>query len=122
VVLSDLLFVTSSNAGGHIAHLGGALAGLCFVAGLNKGIDITGWINKLLNLISLPFTKTSWQRKRKPSMKVHYNTDKMKDYEYNANKKKHSDQVDAILDKLKQSGYESLSTEEKQALFDASTR
>lgn len=37
VVLTDLLFITSSNAGGHIAHLGGALAGLWFAASLNKG-------------------------------------------------------------------------------------
>ena len=35
VVLTDLLFITSSNAGGHIAHLGGALAGLWFAASLN---------------------------------------------------------------------------------------
>ncbi|KAA6340460.1 hypothetical protein EZS27_011681 [termite gut metagenome] len=121
VVLSDLLFITSGNAGGHIAHLGGALAGLCFAVGLNKGIDITGWINKLLDVASLLFHKTTWQRKRKPSMKVHYNP-KMKDHEYNANKKKHSDKVDTILDKLKKSGYESLNAEEKQTLFDASKR
>jgi hypothetical protein len=121
VVLSDLLFITSSNAGGHIAHLGGVLAGLCFAVGLNKGIDVTGWINKLLDIASLPFHKTTWRRKRKPSMKVHYNH-KMKDYEYNANKKKRSDEVDNILDKLKKSGYESLNAEEKQTLFDASKR
>ena len=46
VVLTDLLFITSSNAGGHIAHLGGALAGLWFAASLNKGKDITSWVNK----------------------------------------------------------------------------
>ncbi|KAA6319847.1 hypothetical protein EZS27_030306 [termite gut metagenome] len=120
VVLSDLLFITSSNAGGHIAHLGGALAGLCFAVGLNKGIDITGWINKLLDVASLPF-KTIWQRKRKPSMKVHHNPE-VKDYGYNANKKKRSDKVDTILYKLKKSGYESLNAEEKQTLFDASKR
>lgn len=46
VIGTDLLFITSSNAGGHIAHLGGALAGLWFAAGLSKGKDITAWINK----------------------------------------------------------------------------
>ena len=41
VIVTDLLFITSSNAGGHIAHLGGALAGLWFAASLSKGADIT---------------------------------------------------------------------------------
>jgi membrane associated rhomboid family serine protease len=30
VVLTDLLFITSDNGGGHLAHLGGALAGIWF--------------------------------------------------------------------------------------------
>ena len=42
VIVTDLLFITSSNAGGHIAHLGGALAGLWFAASLSKGADING--------------------------------------------------------------------------------
>lgn len=46
VIGTDLLFITSSNAGGHIAHLGGALAGVWFAAGISKGRDITTWIIK----------------------------------------------------------------------------
>ena len=118
VVGMDLLFITSSNAGGHIAHLGGALAGLWFAASLSKGPDITSWINKFLaSIISLFSFKP-----RKPKMKVHYGTDKQKDYNYNARKKAQSDEIDRILDKLKKSGYESLTTEEKKSLFDASKR
>ena len=41
MLLLDLLFMTSGNAGGHIAHLGGALAGWWFAAGLQKGHDAT---------------------------------------------------------------------------------
>ncbi|KAA3706062.1 DUF6576 domain-containing protein, partial [Bacteroides salyersiae] len=44
------------------------------------------------------------------------------DYDYNARKKAQSDEVDRILDKLKKSGYESLTTEEKKSLFDASKK
>lgn len=120
VVVSDLLFITSQNAGGHIAHLGGAVAGLCFAVGLKHGIDATSWINKLLDLILRLFSKKTWQRK--PKMKVHYNNHDPRDYNYNAKKKAQSDEVDRILDKLKKSGYESLSTEEKKSLFDASKR
>ena len=105
-------------AGGHIAHLGGALAGLWFAASLSKGADITAWINKSLDAVSSLFSS----KPRKPKMKVHYGTDKQKDYNYNARKKAQSDEIDRILDKLKKSGYESLTTEEKKSLFDASKR
>lgn len=121
VFITDLLFITSDNAGGHIAHLGGALAGLCFAACLTKGYDLTSWINKLLDAIISLFQKKTYRRK--PKMKVHYaNSQREKDYEYNAHKKKQSDEIDRILDKLKQSGYESLTTEEKKSLFDASKK
>lgn len=83
VIGTDLLFITSSNAGGHIAHLGGALAGLWFAASLSKGADITAWINKSLDAVSSLFSS----KPRKPKMKVHYGTDKQKDYNYNARKK-----------------------------------
>ena len=121
VVLTDLFFITSSNAGGHIAHLGGALAGLWFAASLNKGKDITSWVNKALDAIAALFSAKTW--KRKPRMKVHYgNNTRQNDYDYNARKKAQSDEIDRILDKLKKSGYESLTTEEKKSLFDASKR
>ena len=47
-------------------------------------------------------------------MKVHYNAERKKDYDYNARKKNQSDEIDRILDKLKKSGYESLSSDEKK--------
>lgn len=121
VVLTDLLFITSANAGGHIAHLGGALSGLWFASSLGKGKDITVWINKALDGIASLFSKKTYQRK--PKMKVHYgNYSREQDYQYNARKKAQSEEVDRILDKLKKSGYESLSTEEKKSLFDASKK
>jgi hypothetical protein len=46
----------------------------------------------------------------------------MSDYDYNARKKAQSDEVDRILEKLKKSGYSSLSDEEKRRLFEASKR
>lgn len=123
VVLLDLLFLTSSNAGGHISHLGGALAGLWFAVSLSKGTDITAWINKILDAFISLFDKKTWRRK--PKMKVHYGngrTARQKDYDYNAQKKTRSDEIDRILDKLKKSGYESLTAEEKKSLFDASKK
>ena len=52
MLLLDLLFMTSGNAGGHIAHLGGALAGWWFAAGLQKGHDAKKWINNILAFLS----------------------------------------------------------------------
>ena len=119
VVLTDLLFVTSGNGGGHIAHLGGALAGWWFARSLQKGTDITGWINKVFDALSrgIQFKRPA----KKPKMKVEKGG-KTADYDYNARKKQQSEEIDRILDKLKKSGYGSLTTEEKKRLFDASKR
>ena len=116
----DLLFITSDNAGGHIAHLGGALAGLFFAAQLGKGRDLTAWINRALD----GMTALAHRKPRKPKMKVRYGTGgtRQQDYDYNARKKAQSDEIDRILDKLRKTGYEGLSDEEKKSLFDASKR
>lgn len=119
VVLTDLLFVTSGNGGGHIAHLGGALAGWWFARSLQKGMDITGWINKVFDALSGGIKIKRPAKKAK--MKVEKGG-KAADYEYNARKKQQSEEIDRILDKLKKSGYSSLTTEEKKRLFDASKR
>ncbi|MEG2514643.1 MAG: rhomboid family intramembrane serine protease, partial [Bacteroidaceae bacterium] len=118
MIISDLLFITSDNAGGHLSHLGGALIGLLFASSLSKGHDITAWINILFDWVAGLFNRKTW--KRKPKMKVHYTGNK--DYDYNATKKAQSDEVDKILEKIKKSGYSNLSTEEKKSLFDASKR
>lgn len=118
VIGTDLLFITSENAGGHIAHLGGALAGLWFASALGRGTDIVRWINKAVDATTSLFSG----KPRKPKMKVHYGAGRQQDYDYNARKKAQSDEIDRILDKLRKSGYDSLSTEEKKSLFDASKR
>lgn len=119
MVVTDLLFVTSGNGGGHIAHLGGALAGWWFAWSLQKGSDVTRWINQVFDWLSGGFKFKS--SPKKPKMKVEQGGRKA-DYDYNARKKQQSEEIDRILDKLKKSGYASLSTEEKKRLFDASKR
>lgn len=121
IVLFDVLYVGSNNAGGHIAHLGGALAGWWFAKGVSQGRDITHWVNVCIDAISRLFDKRE-RKPRRPKMKVHTTNSRTADYEYNAHKKAQSDEVDKILDKLKKSGYSSLSDEEKRRLFEASKR
>lgn len=117
MVLFDLLFMTSSNAGGHIAHIGGAAAGFWFSMGLARGSDATKWINAIIDF----FTRGFKLPKRKPKMKVHYGKHQQQ-YEYNERKKADEDEINRILEKLKKSGYGSLSEDEKKKLFDASRR
>ena len=117
MIILDLLLMTSGNAGGHIAHLGGALAGWWFAAGISDGHDATKWINHAFDFLAGSRKPT----RRKPKMKVHY-SDKQKDYDYNARKKEQSEEIDRILDKLRKSGYGSLTEEEKKRLFDASKK
>lgn len=121
VIGTDLLFVTSGNGGGHIAHLGGALAGLWFAVGLERGRDLTAWINRVLDGAASLFGGGG-RKPRRPKMKVHYGNDRQQDYDYNARKRAQSDEIDRILDKLRRSGYENLTEEEKKSLFDASKR
>ncbi|MBQ8270326.1 MAG: rhomboid family intramembrane serine protease [Bacteroidaceae bacterium] len=116
VVLS-LLLLASENAGGNFAHLGGAFAGWLFAFMLNKGKDITLWINKTIDFFATLFKRAP--KKNKPKFTFHRGG-RAADYEYNANKRKNEDEIDRILEKVKSGGYSSLSEEEKKRLFDAS--
>ncbi len=102
------------NPGGHVAHIGGAIAGYLFATQYKKGKDFTLPISRFLDRIANLFKK----RKHKGAHKVVYKRTET-DYDYNYRKKQESKKIDAILDKLKQSGYNSLSAEEKRQLFDA---
>lgn len=111
----DLLAMTSENAGGHIAHIGGALFGIWFASRYAQGKDLTAPINRLIDkIVNLG--------KRKTKMSVSYGGRSTKDWDYNARKRQEAANIDAILDKLKRSGYGSLSAEEKKQLFDASKK
>ncbi|MCC8173820.1 MAG: rhomboid family intramembrane serine protease [Odoribacter sp.] len=96
----DIVSIPSDNAGGHIAHLGGALFGIVFVNVLRKGSSV--------------FKKTP---KKKMKVKYKNSSSRASDYEYNAKEKGKNDRINEILDKISRSGYESLTREEKEILF-----
>ena len=116
VLVLDLLSITSTNAGGHLAHIGGALFGIWFASRMRAGKDITQTLNRIVDKIANLF-----KPKYKPKMKVTYQRPET-DYDYNARKHQENAEIDAILDKLKRSGYQSLSSDEKRQLFDASKK
>ena len=122
VILTDLLMIINENPGGHIAHLGGAFAGFLFAKNLAKGRDITHWINCILDIPFLVKDKYNRSKaKKREKIKVAYKnkTKHTQEYEYNAQKKASEEEINRILDKIKESGYNNLSEEEKKKLFDA---
>ncbi len=117
-VLIDVLSIRSGNAGGHIAHLGGALFGFLYAVQLRQGKDMTKGFNRFMDSIFSVF-------KRRPKMTVNYKNPGGKpetDMEYNARRAAEQRAIDHILDKIAKSGYESLSKEEKETLFKSSKK
>ena len=112
--LVDFLSIVSTNAGGHFAHIGGALFGILFALQYRKGRDLTGIINKPIDWIVCLFPK----RDTKSKMKITHQKPNI-DWTYNERKNKKNAEIDTILEKIKRSGYGNLSKEEKQKLFDA---
>lgn len=106
-ILLSFLDVTGSNAGGEIAHLGGALIGYLFIRQLQNGINMGEGIINILNLFN---KKTSYRSENKQPIK--------KEEKQNISQ----DEIDKILDKISESGYSSLSKHEKEKLFNASKK
>lgn len=114
VVMDFIQIRSGQNTGGHIAHIGGALYGFFAARALANGND---W-SRFLFMVTDYFA--GWF-KRKPKMKVaSKNPGKSKARPAAKTDEKHQKRIDDILDKISQSGYESLSKEEKEYLFKAS--
>ena len=113
-ILTSFFGLTSNNSGGQLAHLGGALAGYLFIVSLRQGIDLSKGVSKILDIFSDLFRPKKLKVKPNPT----YRKTKMTDAEFNTNKARKMAEIDKILDKIKTSGYESLSTEEKKRLFE----
>lgn len=129
-VALDVLFLDGGNTGGRLAHLGGALFGYLYSKQLQKGNDwskgflaVTNFFGDLffpkpkMKVVSKkstgsPFGKrrsagSNWQPQSSTSVK---------------NDEAHQKKIDAILDKISQSGYDSLTKAEKEYLFNASKK
>ncbi|MGB5942216.1 MAG: rhomboid family intramembrane serine protease [Leeuwenhoekiella sp.] len=117
MVLLDLLRLSGSlNAGGLLSHMGGAVFGYTYAQQLAKGDDIGLWWENLLATVSGYFTKSEKKSKMKT---VYRNTARNKSTTTSSSlsKSEKQKQIDAILDKISKSGYESLSKAEKDFLF-----
>ncbi|MDR2414798.1 MAG: rhomboid family intramembrane serine protease [Odoribacteraceae bacterium] len=110
-VIVDAISIPGGNAGGHIAHLGGALFGCLFSLAARRGID--------LSRLPLLHRRPAKRARRKVNMRVEYKKDakEMSDKEYNMERRKRDNRVNEILDKISRSGYDSLTKEERETLF-----
>ena len=119
VVLMDLIQLPASgNAGGHLAHLGGALLGYWYARQLTNGIDIGAGFSRFLDSISNFFKRSEKKGPLKTVYKNQKSGSKVSSKE-SYDKQSRQKKIDAILDKISKSGYESLSKAEKDFLFQA---
>lgn len=116
----DLLSVTGSNAGGHIAHLGGAAVGAIFALGLKRGHDITAPLNSLIDAIVNLFSRRP--KVRPARFRASGAPSAPRPKAPSAASAADQAELDKILDKIKKSGYSSLTADERARLFDVSRR
>ena len=116
IIVLDLMQFRLGNSGGHISHLAGAFFGFMYVKLLQNGIDLSKMVSAVLDFFTNLFKKPST-----PFKKVHKNYKKPieKPISKIVVKDKKQQQIDEILDKISQSGYDSLNQEEKEFLFQA---
>ena len=109
-------FISSvgSNAGGNLAHLGGAFIGYIYARQWQKGREMGRWVFQVMEFVKSMFIV-------RPKIKVTHRKEK---HHTAATAKKKGDvsqhEIDSILDKISEKGYESLTKEEKEKLFNAS--
>ncbi|UOQ55223.1 rhomboid family intramembrane serine protease [Hymenobacter cellulosivorans] len=116
VVILSIAGINGGNAGGMLAHLGGALLGFVFIKQLQAGRDLGRPVQAVGdfvgNLVSArPRTSTTHGRATEASQAKRGPLNHPE-----------QDEIDLILDKISRSGYESLSKDEKQKLFKASQK
>ena len=105
----DVIQIPYGNAGGHLAHIGGALLGFSYARQLVNGRDIGSGFEQVWQYL---FIKKQLKTVYKSPNKERFN-------KANKNGENSQIKIDAILDKISKSGYDSLSKEEKDYLFEA---
>ena len=128
MLLLDMIGVRSmdsgmgANSGGHIAHLGGAIMGFIFINRLNDGYDMSVFVNRILDSIVNFYKRLRGESRPKPKVvyKNKENTTARREPSSRNNPSANQNELDTILEKIKEKGYDSLTKEEKDALFNAS--
>lgn len=115
-VIIDLLSIQGGNAGGHIAHIGGALWGFVYIWMIKNG-NAMKWFS-----FKMPKFFTYKKPRKSYTNKDYVNKRSVSDDEYNRERAKKQKEIDLILDKISKSGYDSLTKKEKELLFKSSNK
>lgn len=117
----DILGLGAINSGGSMAHIGGAIMGYVFALLLQKGTDLSQPITATIDWCVNHFSRKSSAGKKRFKVTVN-NTRNMSDAQWNMQRKEREkarqERINEILEKIKKSGYQNLSDEEKKSLFD----
>jgi membrane associated rhomboid family serine protease len=121
IVTLDVLNLTGSNAGGHIAHLGGAIVAFFFIRSMRQGHEWNVYLFQIIDAVRNMLFRPKSKKKRRgfsfgESSYVKYEEVK-KPKGSSSKSSQDTAKMDAILDKIKEKGYDSLSKEEKAYLF-----
>lgn len=110
MLVYDVLLLKGDNAGGQFAHLGGALYGFIYGWQLKKGRNIQSFVT-----LGSPASEQVFKRNRK--LKIAKNNLRSKDdHEFTRSTNDIRIEIDRLLDKISQHGYNSLSKKEKDFL------
>ena len=122
-----MAFSTTGDGVAHLAHLGGMVFGFFLIRYWRRNINI-GY-NRFSGNSFFDNMRRQWEKRSHRPAGTYGDTfsasnsgRRENDWDYNARRKADQEEMDRILDKIRQSGYESLTREEKQRLFDVSNR
>lgn len=122
------LFSAMSGPGdgvAHMAHLGGMLFGFLLIRYWQKHPDSSQRFGRSRGQEFFESMKRRYDQRQRNQHNTRMQAEEMQrrretDQEYNARQRQNQEEVDAILDKIRKSGYDSLTKEEKKKLFDQS--
>ena len=119
-VLIDVMGLEGGNFGGNMAHIGGAIVGAIYALSIKQGRDITRPLNALIDGLMGLFNGRSLPQFKRPK-RTQYKKQEPSKPQRPADTVSEAE-LDIILGKIKSSGYDALTDEEKDKLFKASRR
>lgn len=112
-MISDLATVSISDTANLVAHVSGALTGVLFIFLFRRGYDTSEWMSRLFDWFTTLFNPDKPRKGKNIRDELFY---KSTGAPYKVTPHVTQQRIDAILDKINQQGYKSLSEEEKELL------
>ena len=117
-ILIDFISLGNDDGTAHFAHLGGVLVGILSIHRIHSTGNIINQTQMFWDKLLKVFSRNKQLKVKKGGRSAQFKTDE----EYNVSAKKRQEKIDLILDKISKSGYESLTKEEKDFLFQQSKK